>query len=188
MRTPVGATLMSARSAIAALTAVLASFVVAGCFQTAELPRPLEMGVREGAAFRPLHDGDSLPASLMFGALITVTPSLRAVGIDPHLPQANVELSIGGMLIGSNLGEAPRDMISDGTGYTLWDVQMVLSVALCCFVCREGILTARLVDASGARFEGTARVLLGRGTCPDPLACCPSADDCPSPLNALVCG
>lgn len=169
------------------LAAVLTSCVVLGCFQTEERPRPLELGVREGPAFRPLHDGDSLPAALIFGGLITVTPSLRAVGIDPHLPQAHVELAIDGTVVGSDRGEAPRDMIADGTGLVLWDVQTVLSVALCCFVCREGVLTARLVDASGARFEGSVRVLLGRGTCPDPLACCASAGDCPSPLTALVC-
>ncbi len=177
-----------ARSVVAWIAATLASSGVAGCFQTDELPRPLELGVRDGAVFRPLHDGDALPTTMVFGALLMVQPSVRAVAVDPHVPELDAEVRLDGMLIGSDLDEAPRDMVWDGTGYALWDVRTRLSVELCCFACREGVLTARLRDASGARFEGSVRVLLGRGTCPDPAACCPSAEYCPSPSLALICG
>jgi len=165
----------------------VAAIVVAGCYQTEDPPRRLEIGVRDGTVFRPLHDGDALTPALIFGGLISVEPSLRAVGIDPHLPEVDVEIRIDGLVVGSDLGDAPRDMEWDGTGHTLWNVRTALSVELCCFACREGVLTARLRDASGARFEGSLRVLLGRGTCPDPAACCPRADYCPAPLLGPVC-
>jgi len=89
--------------------------------------------------------------------------------------------------MGADIEGARVDMMDDGTGYVLWELRVPFQTQLCCYVCGEGTITARIRDNSGQDFEGQVTVRLERGGCPDLTACCNSADMCPDPTLTLVC-
>jgi hypothetical protein len=116
-----------------------------------------------------------------------VVPSLRARGIDPRGPDVQVEVTVAGILMAADIEGSRVDMAESGDGHVLWDIRVPFQTELCCYVCREGTLEARLVDRAGRVFETVVTVRLERGGCPDPVACCGNANVCPDPELTLLC-
>jgi len=163
--------------------------LLAGCPNNGpELPPgELEVGVKQGGAFRPFEPGDTAAVLLGANGLNMITPSLRAAEINPRAPDPTVEVVVGGLVMAADIEGSRADMQHDGTGYVLWDLQVPFQTDLCCFVCGMGLVTARMRDASGRLFEGEVIVSLERGGCPDAEACCTSADACPDPSLTVLC-
>lgn len=161
---------------------------------------PLEIGTRQppcspwgescAGAFAPLADGD--PASVVLdphGSLDMLLLSLRAAEADPHAPRATVTVTVAEQVIGANVPGERADMQSDGVGFVLWDLRVPFQQELCCYACRDARVDGRLEDASGRVFTLEVTVLLRRsGRCPDPEACCASAEACPEPSMTQLCG
>ncbi|MEK6606573.1 MAG: hypothetical protein AABZ30_02830 [Myxococcota bacterium] len=167
----------------------VAVLLVGACGATDAALGALEVGVRDANAFQTLRDGDILPLRLNTnGGTDMVTVALRTRGADPRAPAVDVEVTVEGVVLGGEITTgAPRDMEPDGDGFVLWDVNLAFRSRTCCHNCREAEVIARLEDASGRAFEGSARVMLARGMCPEPSVCCQSADECPDPAIAQVC-
>lgn len=184
---------------IRARTALLLAALAAACSEDAPAdPGPLEIGIPGapcspfqddpgGCAFAPVEDGDALPVMPGPGSYVTIYPSLRAAAIDPHEPEVDVTVTIDDFVLGAEEPAEPVDMRADGTRFVLWSVRVRLQAELCCFSCREGTVEAQLRDAQERSFRGAVRVRLARAECPDPDACCATADTCPAPLTALLC-
>jgi len=172
------------------LPTLLCALLVSGCpGPTVSGPAlPMEIGTRAAdRTFTPLHDGDTMPVVLGANGLNMVVTSLRAAGINPRAPDPSVEVDVAGIAMGADIEGARVDMMDDGTGYVLWELRVPFQTQLCCYVCGEGTITARIRDNSGQDFEGQVTVRLERGGCPDLTACCNSADMCPDPTLTLVC-
>jgi len=149
---------------------------------------PMEIGSRAAdGSFAPLSDGDSVPVLLGANGLNMVVTSLRATGINPAAPDPSVEVEVGGLVMAADIEGARVDMEDDGTGFVLWELRVPFQTQLCCYVCGDATIVARIRDNSGNRFEGRVMVRLERGGCPDPAACCDTADMCPDPTLAQVC-
>lgn len=149
---------------------------------------PMEIGTRAAdGTFAPIAEGDTMPVLLGANGLNMVVPSLRAVDINPAAPDPSVEVVVAGIPMAADIEGARVDMEDDGTGYVLWDLRVPFQTQLCCYVCQEGTIVARIRDNSGVQFEGRVNVRLERGGCPDTSACCASADMCPDPTLAQVC-
>jgi hypothetical protein len=168
----------------------LALGALAGCGDPEDdrPPGALEIGVRgaEGA-FTQLVDGDTMIVSLGPNGLNMVVPCLRSSEIDPQAPDPTVSVQVADQVMAADIEGARVDMVFDGTGNVLWDLRVPFQTELCCFVCREGLVEARIKDASGRRFVGSVTVRLERGGCPDEAACCESADMCPDPSLTQTC-
>lgn len=151
-------------------------------------PQPLEIGIRNEAGELELVS-DAEPMAVVLGAngLNMVVPSLRAEGIDPRGPDVEVLVTVGDILMAADIEGSRVDMEANGAGHVLWDVRVPFQTELCCYVCREGTIEARLTDSTGQVYEGVVTVRLERGGCPDPTACCGNANLCPDPELALVC-
>lgn len=172
-----------------ALAAVLA-LAAAGCPAPDDMepPRPMEIGVKAAdGTFHPLADGDTMNVVLGANGLNMVVPSLRAVGINPRAPDPGIVVDVAGFAMGADIEGARVDMVDDGTGYVLWDLRVPFQTELCCYVCGQGTIVARIRDNSGKNYEGSVTVQLERGGCPDVTACCDRADMCPDPTLTLVC-
>lgn len=151
-------------------------------------PGVLEIGVRgEGGGFQPLVDGDPMTVSLGPNGLNMVVPCLRSAEIAPKAPDPNVSVTVEGFVMAADIEGARVDMEFDGTGNVLWDLRVPFQTELCCFTCRQGLVEARIKDATGRRFVGAVTVQLERGGCPDEGACCPTADMCPDPSLTQIC-
>ena len=172
------------------LLAIAISAAAAGC-GPGEDDRPpgvLEIGVRdEDGSFRPLSDHDSMTVSLGPNGLNMVVPCLRSAQIAPKAPDPTVTVTVADFVMAADIEGARADMVDDGIGNVLWDLRVPFQTELCCFTCREGLVEARIKDATGRRFEGSVTVLLERGGCPDEDACCLEADMCPDPSLTQVC-
>lgn len=162
--------------------------LLVGCSSPAGPPGPLEIGIRDAdGQFVALTGDESVPVVLGANGLNMIVPSLRAIDIDPRGPDANVEVSVGGILMAADIEGERVDMISDGPGYALYDLRVPFQTDLCCYNCSPGVVTARLRDASGKTFEGQVTVQLERAACPDPAVCCQDANACPDPSLTQVC-
>ena len=151
-------------------------------------PLPMEIGVRAAdGTFRPLADGDTMSVVLGANGLNMVVPSLRAADINPRAPDPAIEVDVGGFAMGADIEGARIDMEDDGAGFVLWDLRVPFQTELCCYVCGQATVIARIRDNSGRSFEGRVTVQLERGGCPDVTACCDTADMCPDPSLTLVC-
>jgi len=171
-------------------TLVLGALLVGGCPgpSTNGPALPMEIGTRSAdGTFVPLHDGDTMPVVLGANGLNMVVTSLRASGINPRAPDPSVEVDVAGSAMAADIEGARVDMMDDGTGYVLWELRVPFQTQLCCYVCGEGTISAHIRDNSGQDFEGMVTVRLERGGCPDPTACCDTADMCPDPTLTLVC-
>jgi len=176
---------------IAIIAALLfSSAALAGCPEPDDTgpPSPMEIGVREtDGTFRPLVDGDTMNVVLGANGLNMVVPSLRAATINPRAPDPAIQVDVAGLAMGADIEGARVDMEDDGTGYVLWDLRVPFQTELCCYVCGQGTIVARIRDNSGKSFEGRVIVRLERGGCPDPTACCDNAGMCPDPTLTQVC-
>ena len=150
-------------------------------------PAPLEIGVLVGGAFKPLANGDTAPVILGPNGLNMIQPSLRASDIDPRAPDPSVTAEVGGILMAADIEGVQADLKSDGTGYVLRDLRVPFQTDLCCYICREGKVVARLKDAGGRVFEGTVTLRFERGGCPDAPACCTNRNACPDPSLTQLC-
>jgi len=160
-----------------------------GCPDVPASAEPLEIGVRgDSGLFEPLADGDPLLFMLGSQGNPMVFPCLRARGIEPRGPQRDLCVEVGGRAVGfPNAGERV-DLPFDGTGNVLWDLRTVLVVEACCANCQTATVVATMRDTRGRLYAGSVDVVLGRGTCPDPVgSCCSAADTCPPPLITNVC-
>ncbi|NOY90392.1 MAG: hypothetical protein GXP55_04210 [Deltaproteobacteria bacterium] len=149
---------------------------------------PMEIGTRASdGSFVPLADGDTMPVLLGANGLNMIVTSLRATGINPAAPDPSVEVQVAGIVMAADIEGARVDMEDDGTGFVLWELRVPFQTQLCCYVCGDATIVARIRDNSGQRFEGRVAVRLERGGCPDLTACCDTADMCPDPTLAQVC-
>lgn len=177
-------------AAVASLVAASATVLVVACSSTpAATPDPLEIGVRAtDGTFTRLSDGDTVRATPASMGATKLVPALRALGIDPRAPEPTVEVTVGGLVMAANLAGPRADMVADGAGYVLWDLNVQFQTQPCCYACSEGTIVASLRDSTGKRFEGDVTVQLDPGGgCPDPAACCATADACPSPALTQLC-
>lgn len=171
---------------------ILAALVLGwGCGAEAEPPPgALEIGERDGAdGFRPYEDGEPAPLLMNTNGGVDVIPlRLRALGTEAPDLEAEVTVTVDGWLFGAApLAAQPDTQPAGGEGLVLRDVNVAFQARSCCYVCREGLFVAQLTGAGGERFEGSARLLLARGECPDETVCCPVAEDCPDPQMTQVC-
>jgi len=151
-------------------------------------PGELEIGLRlADGTFEPVADGDAMAVELGANGLNMIVPSLWAEGINPNAPNPTVLVEIEGILMAADIEGSRVDMERDGDGYALWDLRVPFQTQLCCYVCREGTISATLRDRSGREFIGEATVRLERGGCPDEAACCSSDQACPDPSLTQVC-
>lgn len=151
-------------------------------------PLPLEIGIKnEAGELELVSDRDSMAVVLGANGLNMVVPSLRAEGIDPHGPDVEVVVTVGGIVMAADIEGSRVDMQETSDGPVLWDIRVPFQTELCCYVCEEGTIEARLTDSTGQVFESVVTVVLERGGCPDPTACCGDARVCPDPDLALVC-
>jgi len=151
---------------------------------------PLEIGVKAAdGTFHPWAEGESVRVLLTpSGSHGMIAPSLRATGIDPRAPDPEVEVIVDGFTLAADIAGARVDMMDDGIGYVLWDLQVPFQTELCCYVCSEGTVVARIRDRADRAFEGRVTVRFElRGGCPDVEACCVTADACPDPALAHLC-
>ena len=171
--------------------AIMSWLPMAGCSDddgTGGPASPMEIGLRmPDGTFSPLVDGQTMAVELGPNGLNMVVPSLRAQGINPRAPDPQVEVEVANIVMAADIEGARVNLMDDGTGFVLWDLRVPFQTELCCYVCGEGTITARIRDNSGKRFEGQVTVRLERGGCPDPLACCANADACPDPTVTQVC-
>ncbi len=176
---------VTARSKVVAVALVALGGLSLGCeISTSEL----QIGVRnDSGEFVLVGAGDSMGVVRGPNALDMIVPSVRAVGIDPQTPDPVVEVKVGGQVLAVDI-EGPRvDMEQSPEGYVLWELRVPFSVNLCCFNCREALVTASIEDSSGNKFAGEITVMLERDSCPDPTTCCETAGACPDPSTAQVC-
>lgn len=171
--------------------AMLGALLACGCSgPPAQPPGALEIGIHdeEEGTFVPLQDGDTVAVVLGSNGLNMVVPSLRVEGADPRGPEPNVEVFVGGVLMAADIEGDRVDLVVDDAGRGLLrDLRVPFQTDLCCYVCRDGTLRARLEDRKGRVYEGEVTVQLERGGCPDPSACCASASACPDPDLTQVC-
>ena len=160
-----------------------------GCPDDPDLPPgSLEIGVRgDDGSFEVLSEGDSVAVELGANGLNMIVPSLRAAGINPTGPDPTILIEVGDILMAADIEGSRVNMDADGESYVLWDLRVPFQTALCCYVCRDGLIRAELVDHTGRSFLGEVTVQLERGGCPDPDACCGEAGACPDPTTTLVC-
>lgn len=152
----------------------------------------MEIGLRTAeGTFRPYAEGEAVGVVLGANGLNMIVPSLRAVGINPRAPDPAVEVRITGatqeFVMAADIEGARVDMENDGTGYVLWELRVPFQAELCCYNCKTAEVVARIRDNSGHNFEGHTTVVLDRSGCPDPAACCATADFCPDPSLTTVC-
>lgn len=169
----------------------LVLLAVAGCPQNGDDDGPpgvMEIGIRGAdGTFQPLAPGDTTAVVLGANGLNMIQPSLRSAEIDPRSPDPTVTVTVGGIVMAADIEGARVQLENDGTGYVLWDLRVPFQTELCCYICRPATVQARFRDASGRLFEGQVDVNLSRGECPDPPACCATADSCPDPSLTLLC-
>ena len=152
-------------------------------------PGVLEIGVRAAdGSFKTLHDADAMTVSLGPNGLNMVVPCLRSAEIAPKAPDPTVTVTVADYVMAADIEGARADMIDDGIGNVLWDLRVPFQTELCCFICGEGHVEAKIKDAHGRRFEGAVWVQLERGGCPDAQACCEDADMCPDRSLTQLCG
>ena len=169
-------------------TLVLAAVVLFAC--GSEPPGPLEIGLHDEVSdtFVPLADNDMMPVILGPNGLNMVVPSLRAQTTNPSAPSPTVTVTVGGILMAADLAGEPTDMVADGAGYVLFNLNVPFQTDLCCFNCSLGLVEAKLEDRCGRTFAGQVTVQLSRNaTCPDPSVCCADANACPDPNLTQVC-
>ncbi|MBI2893439.1 MAG: hypothetical protein HYY06_07790 [Deltaproteobacteria bacterium] len=150
-------------------------------------PGVLDLGVRVDETFEPLAEGATMAVILGPNGLNMVVPSLRSAQIDPRAPDPTVSVTVGGILMAADIEGARVDMEDDGTGNVLWDLRVPFQTELCCYICEEGLMKAKIRDATGRRFEGQVTIRLERGGCPDTAACCGDPNTCPDPSLTQLC-
>jgi hypothetical protein len=172
------------------ITSAALSLTLFGCPGPGENlpPGELEIGtVGPDGTFVPLSDGDPLPVILGANGLNMITPSVRAIEVNPRRPDPNVEVEVAGYTMAAILAAERVDMEPEADAYVLRNLQVPFQTELCCYVCTEGTVVATLRDGSGRRFEGQVTVRLERGGCPDVDACCATADACEDQSLTQVC-
>ena len=166
--------------------------MLGGCSQSHATREPeigdLEIGVRDrDGLFRPYRSGDTAHVVHSGGGLDNLLVSLRVPDDDGSALDPSVTVTVEGLVMAADR-DGPRFRLEyDGTGYVLWDVRVEATAEMCCYICRTGTVAAELRDASGRIHRGQVNLILSRGACPDPYACCASADYCPDPSLTLVC-
>lgn len=147
----------------------------------------LEIGIRgEGDTFIPLQSGQDVPVVLGAIGLDMLVLSLRAYDVAAGAIDPSIEFVVSDTVYAVDiLGPIKPSLI--GNAHMLWDIRVPYMVALCCYNCGEGTITATFTDSSAQLFARSVTVRPSRGGCPDPAACCVSADACPVPSKATVC-
>ena len=163
---------------------------VALCACGSEPTQPLQIGLHDNVndTFVPLADNDMIPLILGPCGIEMAVLSLRAKGVDPRTPSPAITVTVGGLPMADELSGAPFDMVADGSGYVLFDVNAAFQFLPCCFNCSLGLVEAMLQDRSGRQFAGQVIVQLSRnGACPDSSVCCTDVNACQDPNLTQVC-